>query len=423
VTTTVVVFAGVVVIGLGLYLCSPSFVVMLALPASFLVFRVGGSGGGNNLSISDLVLVVAAVAAFPLMHWSGARELKKLLVLLAIYQATTLFSVVDHANRYDIVEWFHQLVLVGGSAVVGYVIFERGRAHLALASFLAIAAGLSAFTTVEFAAHGGHPLASLPLGFQKNPLGILFAAAVLIAQFKPGWSGLQGRWVQVAKYTCLVGVISVQSRQSMIALVVVVLVIYLRRRGLSKRPKLLIASLVPVGIVAYVTTRGQETDGSNFNSVAVRETWLHQSLTLWQRFPVFGVGERFWYTGIYGINIQPPNAEVSMLATGGVVGLLGFLVLVLGALYLLWKLPAEAGTMALAVLLAHVVEGQFDIFWVSPIGSMPWIIVGMGLAAAAAMTHLEPDDDGTPSAPSPPDAAAGRRVRGVVDRPRPSRQG
>jgi hypothetical protein len=378
----VVLVLGSAAVLLGLYLCSPSLPVVLALPASFMVFRLGAAGGGNNLSLSDAVLIVSTLAALPLLRWSEARHLKRLLALVAVYQASTLFSVVDHLNRYDVVEWFHQLLLVAGSAVVGSVIVERGRARQALTSFLLIAGALSLVTFVDFGLHGFHALASLPGGFQKNPLGILFAAAVLIAQFKPDWAGLSGVWVQVVKYLCLLGVVACQSRQSMIALVITIGIVYLRGRGLARRSKVLLAALVPVGAVAYVTTLGQVHSNSSQNSVAVREAWYRQALALWRHYPYFGVGERFWYTGLYGIIVQPPNAEVSMLATGGVVGLLGFLVLVIGALVLCWRLPPVAGTLALAVLLAHVIEGQFDVFWVSPIGSMPWIIVGMGMAAA-----------------------------------------
>ena len=323
VTSTSLVLVGVPVIALGLYLCSPSLVVMLALPASFFVFRLGGAGGGNNLSISDAVLLVATFAALPLLRWSGARELKRLFALLVVYQASTLFSVVDHANRYDIVEWFHQLFLVGGSAIVGYVIVERGRARLALSSYLVIATGLSTFTVARI--RRARPpstalaAAGVPEELPRHPL-----------RRRGAHRPVQARMVGAPRPVGAGGQVHVPGRRHLRAVPAVDdrhggrhLVVYLRRRGVGKRSKLLVASLVPVAAVAYVTTRGQATNGSNFNSVAVRETWLHQSLVLWQRFPFFGVGERFWYTGTYGIVIQPPNAEVSMLATGGVIGLLG----------------------------------------------------------------------------------------------------
>jgi len=71
-----------------------------------------------------------------------------------------------------------------------------------------------------------------------------------------------------------------------------------------------------------------------------------------------------------------------MLATGGVIGTVGFLILIVGSLKMLWGLPHAMGSFALAVMVAHVVEGQFDIFWVTGSGSVPWIILGMAFAVS-----------------------------------------
>jgi len=315
------------------------------------------------------------------MRWSKATRLKQLLVLVFIYQVSTLFSVLDHPNRYDSVEWFHQLILVAGSAIVGYVIVDRGSAKQALSIFLVVASALSLWAAAVLASHGLHSAALLPGGLQKNFLGDLFVAAVLMAHIKPDWSGLDRQWVQWAQYICVLGVIVSGSRQSIVTLIVVVGVVYLRRRGPNKRSKLLVAALIPAGLVAYVTIAHQLST-TQINSLSIRTLSYHQSLALWQHYPVFGVGERFWYTGMYGRVFQPPNVEISMLATGGIVGLVGFLVLIGGSLRLLWRLPAAVGTVAFAVLFARVIDGQFDIFWVSASGSLPWIIAGMGLAAA-----------------------------------------
>jgi len=380
----------VFVVGLALLAMAlrfPMLPVLLAVPATFLVLRVGGGGNENSLSLADAILLVATVIALPLMRWSGARRLKQLFVLVLIYQASTLFSIIDHPNRYDIAEWFHQLLLVAGSAIVGYVIADRGCAKQALSMFLVVAAVLSIWAAAELAVHGfSGP--NLPGGLQKNFLGDLFVAAVLIAQIKPDWSGLRGRWVQWAKYICLLGVVASGSRQSMIALITVVGVVYLRQRGPRKRSKVLVAALFPAAVVAYVTIVRQ-LSSTRINSLSIRLLSYHQSLALWQQSPIFGFGERFWYTGLYGPVIQPPNAEISMLATGGIVGLFGFLVLICGSLRLLWRLPAAVGTLAFAVLLARVVDGQFDIFWVSASGSLPWIIAGMGLATASRIRQSE----------------------------------
>ena len=221
-----------IVFGIGLYACSPSIPVAIALPASFLVLHVGGANAGNNFSIADVVLFIAALCALPLMHWRDAVNLKRWMVLVAIYQATTLLSVVNSPNRYDAVEWFHQILMVAGAAIVGWVIVKRGRVQIAIGYYLSIAAALSVWVIGLWFAHGFHPIAGLPYGLQKNSLGNLFVIAILSAHFVPSWTGFTERWVRISKYVCIMGVIATGSRQAMIGLIVAVFVVTIRDRRL-----------------------------------------------------------------------------------------------------------------------------------------------------------------------------------------------
>ena len=54
---------------------------------------------------------------------------------------------------------------------------------------------------------------------------------------------------------------------------------------------------------------------------------------------------------------QPPNAELEVLTTAGVVGLLGFLALMVGTLITLSKLDPSYGTLAVAIVLNRFVAG------------------------------------------------------------------
>ena len=208
------------VFGIGLYVCAPSIPVAIALPASFLVLHVGGAGGGNNFSLADAALLLATLCALPLMHWRGAVSLRRWMVLVLIYQATTLLSVVNSPNRYDAVEWFHQILMVAGAAVVGWVTVERGRVRMAFRGYILIAAVLSVWVIGLWFAHGFHTIASLPYGLQKNGLGVLFVIAVLAVHLAPSWIEFADRWIRVLKYVCIAGVISTGSRQAMFGLVV-----------------------------------------------------------------------------------------------------------------------------------------------------------------------------------------------------------
>jgi hypothetical protein len=377
-----------VVFGIGIYACAPSISVAIALPASFLVLHIGGSGGGNNLSVSDAILFIATLCALPLMHLRGAVNLKRWMVLVAIYQATTLLSVVNSPNRFDAVEWFHQILMVVGAALVGWVMVERSRVRIGFRGYLLISSVLSVWAMVLWIAHSLHPIAGLPYGLQKNTLGDLIVIAILAVHLAPTWIGFTDRWMGVLRYVCIAGVIATGSRQAMIGLVVAVFVVTLRDRRLldrgakSRKSVLMLLALALIAAVVYTGLSDEIASHSHLNSLAVRSASYAQTLKIWHTSPLFGVGERYWYNGHFPGSFQPPNAEIGMLATGGMVGLAGFLVLVVGTLWMLWRLPSALGSLALAVMVAHVVEGQFDIFWVTATGSVPWIIMGMTFALA-----------------------------------------
>ncbi len=376
-----------IIFGIGLYACAPSVLVAIALPASFLVVHIGGGGVGNNFSIADAVLFIASLCALPLMYWGGAVNLKRWMVLVAVYQATTLLSVVNSPNRYDAVEWFHQILMLAGAAIVGWVTAERNRVRMAFRGYVLIAAALSVWAIGLWIARGLHTIASLPY-LQKNLLGVLFVIAVLAVHLAPSWVEFPNRWIRVLKYVCITGVISTGSRQAMFGLVVAVVIVTIRdRRLLDRRERdgksmLMLLALVLITVIAYASVSDQISSHSNTNSLAVRVASYTQTLQIWHTSPIFGVGERFWYTGHFPGSFQPPNAEIGMLATGGVIGTVGFLLLIVGSLRMLWRLPNAMGSFALAVMVAHVVEGQFDNFWVTATGSVPWIILGMALAVS-----------------------------------------
>jgi len=142
----------------------------------------------------------------------------------------------------------------------------------------------------------------------------------------------------------------------------------------------MLSSLALIAAVSYSSISNEFASDNHLNSFAVRTASYAQTLQIWHTSFLFGVGERYWYTGHFPGTSQPPNAEIGILATGGLIGLAGFLVLIVGSLWMLWRLPSAIGSLALAVMVAHVVEGQFDIFWVTATGSVSWIILGMAFA-------------------------------------------
>ena len=100
-----------------------------------------------------------------------------------------------------------------------------------------------------------------------------------------------------------------------------------------------------------------------------------------------------------------------MLSTAGLVGLVGFLVLMVGSLVVLWRMDPRYGLVAFVVILSRLVQGQLDLFWVAVQTSIPFLIVGICLGA-----------HGRELAEQPPGRRAGHRTH-ARRCPGPARQG
>ena len=120
---------------------------------------------------------------------------------------------------------------------------------------------------------------------------------------------------------------------------------------------------------------------------------------LWHPVP-HGHGLRHWYNDS-SVPFQPPQAEVEVLASAGVVGLIGFLVMWLGIIVVLWRVDPRFGTLAVAVTFARIVQAQFDLFWIAAQVSIPFVIAGICLGAMARSPDNQ-DRTQAPLAVSPP---------------------
>ena len=154
---------------------------------------------------------------------------------------------------------------------------------------------------------------------------------------------------------------------------------------------------IPAAWLIVQTVIEQVDSQNQFNSYYQRLDWLREVYALWKLSPVFGHGLRYWYGDTFA-NFQPPQAEVEVLASAGVVGLIGFIVMWVGVIVVLWRVDRRFGTLALAVVLSRIVAAQFDLFWVAAQVSIPFVIAGICLGAMARDRE-------------PPDAAPPRSVR------------
>jgi hypothetical protein len=160
-----------------------------------------------------------------------------------------------------------------------------------------------------------------------------------------------------------------------------VFVLVFRSATDRRRSKLILLLLAPLLVFVTNLVQDQIESGNQYNSVFQRLTWFQDSLHVWATDPWFGVGLRWWYTDRFPVRFQPPNAEVEVLTSGGLLGLVAFVALLIVALRVAWKLDPVYGSVALAVLVNRIAQAQFDLFWSAVQGSVPFVVLGICLGA------------------------------------------
>jgi polysaccharide biosynthesis protein PslJ len=364
----------------------PLAIVLFAVPGLLISQRIGI--GGGDLSVSDAALVVAFGTAVLLGQRPYSRPLRNLLWLNLIYQFATLFTVIVNPYAANTLEWFHSWLLISGALIVGWALGAAGYARLALSLIVftaCVIAGLTVFeAVVQYSVGNFGPVApSWPIPMHKNFVGTVFAFGAIIAYLNPDWVGWTRGWSRLAFWLLTIGVVVSQSRQALIGLMAAVVVAIIRGGGRSRRSRaLLLLLLIPAGWLVVSMVVEQVESQNQHNSVFQRLDWFREVYHYWREAPIFGHGLRYWYNpGELGY--QPPQGELEVLASAGVVGLAAFIVMCIGILLVLWHIDPRFGTLAVAVVLCRLVQAQFDLFWVAAQVSIPFVIAGVCLGAMA----------------------------------------
>jgi polysaccharide biosynthesis protein PslJ len=385
---------GAALLVVALTLREPIALPVLAMPALLLVNRVGGT-----LSVSDFVLFAAFWPALLFARRPLSRPMRNLLWVNAFYQATVLFTVIANPYVANAVEWLHSWLLVGGALLVGWAIGAAGRARTAVALYLAGSAVVTVAALAQFAmnlaaGNTGAVYLNEPFLMHKNFIGCVLAFAAVVVYARP-------RWLRMNNLLCLglfafflSGILVSQSRQALIGLAVAVTVIALRPDPSRRRSKVVLLAVAAAAVVVAFLVQDQLESGDQYNSAYQRLVWFGQSLRIWEQYPVFGAGLRWWYTDRFSEQFQPPNAEFEMLSSGGLVGLIGFLLMFLVMLVILWRVDSRFGTLAFVLVLMRFVQGQFDLFWVAAQVSIPFVLAGICLGAQehVRLRRLDEDD-------------------------------
>lgn len=375
---------GLLVIGAALTGRIAMAIPLMALPGLFIIARAGL--GGTDLAVSDVALAAAFGTAILLGERPYSKPMRHLLVLNLVYQFATLLTVIVNPFTANVVEWFHAWLLISGALIVGWAIGAAGYARHGLSLMLVAACGIALSTMItgilqyaqgDFA--GVYP--AFPWPMHKNFAGTVMAFMALVVYANPDWVDWTRTTRNYAFWFLTIGVVMTQSRQAAIGMIVGLILIALRGK-VSTRSKLVLLLIIPAVVLIVITVIEQVESQNRFNSVFQRLDWAREVYALWKHSPIFGHGLRYWYTDTSAA-FQPPQAELEVLASAGIVGLVGFVVMWVGILVVLWRVDPRFGALALAVVTARIVQGQFDLFWVAAQVSIPFVIAGICLGAQA----------------------------------------
>lgn len=373
---------GAAVLLLGISAWQPALVPVAASPLFLVAYRVGG--GSVDLSLSDAVLGVCTLLVVAFAPHPFRKELRTLLWLDALYQFATLFTVIANPHRAGTVEWFHAWMLVSGALLVGWTIGRAGYGRAVVLLLLATTSALAGIALVQAAGHFARgdfsPLyVSWPYGMHKNAVGTILSFSVVIVFANPRWLRLPRPVGTAMFWLHAAGILVTQSRQAVVAAAVALLVLSLRGgHSARRRPEIAAFLVVPALIVVGTLVKDQIETGNQFSSANQRIIWYRLAFDYWMQSPWLGHGLRFWYYDPV-IQFQPPNAELEVATSAGFLGLAAFIVLMVGVLVVLWRLPRDVGTLAFTIVLTRFVQGQMDLYWIAVQVPVPFVVAGICL--------------------------------------------
>lgn len=357
----------IVVLLLAIAFIDLTYVLIVAFLSSFILTRAG------PMSVADLALGAATLIALLMIRGRGAKSLQPLIWAGAFYLALTLPQLLLNRYSENYVEWVHEVFLIIGSMIVGFVIGREGKAPLALTAYVLLCCVMG-FAALYSTLSGADGYVGI---WHKNAVGSFLMYGAIIAFANPPWLNWKPMWGYAAFGICMLGMLS--SRQAVVGTLIGVLIVGFRPRFHNgKRSRLIPLVLIPAGWYIYAEVVDQLAEGDQFNSAAQRLVWYAETIEVWLLSPLYGVGHRWWttfHTGHGGF--QPPNAELEVLSTTGILGLIGFIGMFASAIWLLWRMDPVYGTLGLATVVGRLVQGQFDLYWVSAHASVLWIVAGI----------------------------------------------
>jgi O-antigen ligase len=355
---------------------------ILAVPGAWFGDRLPATQG--FLSMSDGFLAVGALATLPRLKW-GRLPLGGLLVPIVGFEATQFLALLHSPSLPGVVAWLHRPMLLAGGLLIGAYLQQEGRLLLALRLFAVAGVVVAGAAVADTLAHHLQP--AYPFDQQKNYMGDLLAAGVLVTYALPEIADRRSL-VRTALIAALfVGLLATQSRGALIALGVGLVVLTIVRNGFTVRSTFTL--LLALALIGLTVSQVQEdaaremAQDNAFGSVTSRTDFQQQAVDLWRSSPVLGIGIHFFQLQTASLRSDPHNVVLLTLAESGAVGLLGFAVLLIGVGRLLWMRGSPLAPVALAAITFRFTHGLFDIYWLHGAELLPWVLAGAALMAAS----------------------------------------
>ncbi len=372
----------------------PVFLAVVAVVGCYAVQRLGSAtsapGTAGGISYSDAFVAAASVMALPAL--SSTTELRRLRTAaggLALYLALLLPSVIANPSSRVYLEWAHRLVDVGGALLVGAWLVRERADRTAVRLLTAVSCTVAAIAVSDSFSSGFQ--SAKPLGMNKNFAGALFAAVLIVLLA----AAESIHVIAPLRFAAIVlvggGLAASQSRGAALGAVLGVLVAFaMNPKAHDPRLKIFAGLVTAVlGVGAYISIHHQlslDQNDLNNSSVGVRFNVERVTRDIWRTSPVVGVGMKYFLTGKYGPYAQPPNNVVdNELAESGLIGLAGFILLQLSvAAAGIRRRGSPLVAAAVGAVAGQLLHGMVDIYWSAGVVTLPFLLLGMGLAGATA---------------------------------------
>jgi hypothetical protein len=356
--------------------------VMLGASLPF-VTNLAGSGASVSVAASDLLLALvaagilfeASVAASP---QPAIRSLHPVRWPVLAYTFFIVALIPFHASVNEVLQTVQRFELYLIPLVVGAFAVLIGWHEQLLKAYVLGCTALAAIFPFN------------DLGLQHNPVGQFIANAILLVV---ALRALRAYW------PCLVilvpSLIHVESRGSVVALVVGAVVLVAFQREHTGRVWRRLIPLIVLGIIVFLTAPASIRDRlTTFSSgtqtraqyaLTIRQRYAHDAHRIIHAHPWTGVGVGNYAKADVALIPHPidtsadPHQVILLQEAEGGYGLaVAFLILVVGSFVVLWRMRRiELAPVTAAVLAGGFAHGLVDVYWVRGTPVLGWLLVGM----------------------------------------------